>query len=421
MQTQKPRQGYKIVTNFFRKDFEIPEDWAYPKFYEVVKTNSLTKIDEEIVPYIPMDAVDVSKPHFNYFEERALSENSNLTKFQENDVLFARITPSTENGKSCIVEQFPRKGLVSSELTVLRASEKVFPKYLYYYMKTHRVRQFAISQMMGTTGRQRVPDHVFKKDLHFELPSLPEQQKIASILSNVDSLINQTQKEIEQTQKLKKGLMQKLLTRGIGHTKFKKVKSLFGKCEEIPEDWELQNTSSIMKITMGQSPPSESYNEDQKGLPFFQGVTDFGTMYPKPTVWCSDSRKIAEKNSILFSVRAPVGEINLTITKCCLGRGVAALNPLENDLQYCYYLVNQNKNRFSVFSQGTTYDAINKDEIAKTKLPFTGNIQEQQKIASILSNVDSKIQKLQEYKSKLESIKKGLMQKLLTGKIRVKV
>ncbi len=146
------------------------------------------------------------------------------------------------------------------------------------------------------------------------------------------------------------------------------VKSFFGKEIEIPEEWELENVSSIMDLTMGQSPPSESYNEDQKGLPFYQGVTDFGTMYPIPTIWCTDSRKIAEENSILFSVRAPVGEINLTKTKCCLGRGVAALNPLKSDLRYCYHLINKNKNKFLIFSQGTTYDAINKDEIRKMRL-----------------------------------------------------
>ena len=96
MQVSKPKKGYKLVSNFFRKSFEIPEDWEYPKFHEVVKTNSLTKIDDDTVPYIPMDAVDVSKPHFNYFEERTLSENRSLAKFQENDVLFARITDALD-------------------------------------------------------------------------------------------------------------------------------------------------------------------------------------------------------------------------------------------------------------------------------------------------------------------------------------
>lgn len=203
---------FKKVKNFFNNVVEIPDTWNYPKFSEVVRVNPPTKIDEKQVPYLPMDAIDVEKPHFNYFEERKLDDFSSLPKFQEHDVLFASITPSTENGKTCIVENFSRKGIGSSELTVLRSSDKVVPKYLYYYVKSHRIRQFAISQMMGTTGRQRVPDYVFKKDLNFELPSYPEQQKIASILSNVDSQIQKQQEYKSKIESLKKGLMQKLLT-----------------------------------------------------------------------------------------------------------------------------------------------------------------------------------------------------------------
>ena len=179
---------FRKVKWLFGKEIEIPRKWKFLKFSVVVQTNPPTKIQNSIVPYIPMDAVDTTKSHFNYFIERKLADFSSLPKFQENDVLFASITPSTENGKTCIVENFSKKGLGSSELTVLRATVEVFPKYLYYYLKSHRIRQYAISQMMGTTGRQRVPDSVFKKDLFFELPSIVEQTKIASILSGVDAV-----------------------------------------------------------------------------------------------------------------------------------------------------------------------------------------------------------------------------------------
>ncbi len=138
---------------------------------------------------------------------------------------------------------------------------------------------------------------------------------------------------------------------------------------------------------MGQSPPSESYNEEKRGLPFYQGVTDFGATYPNPTVWCTDPKKIAESDSILFSVRAPVGKTNLTKMECCIGRGIASFNTIKNSLLYCFYLISQNKKNFSVYAQGTTHDAINREDVEKTKLPLTGSIKEQQRIASILSGV----------------------------------
>ena len=100
-----------MVYDFFGNGFSIPQEWEYPKFNEVVKTNPSTKIKSKTVPYIPMDSVDVEKPSFNYAEERLLSENTSLAKFQDNDVLFARITPSTENGKTSFVENFKKKGI----------------------------------------------------------------------------------------------------------------------------------------------------------------------------------------------------------------------------------------------------------------------------------------------------------------------
>ena len=203
---------FKKVKNFFNKDCDIPNSWAYPKFASLIKINPKTAIDAEFAAYVPMNAVNTNNSKVNYFERRKVSDISNLPKFLEYDVLFARITPSTENGKTALIENFQEIGVASSELTILRCNERVLPKYLYYYMKSYRIRSFAISQMLGTTNRQRVPEYVFEKDLNFELPLLSEQQKIASILSGVDAYIQKNQQYKERLEKLKKGLMQKLLT-----------------------------------------------------------------------------------------------------------------------------------------------------------------------------------------------------------------
>lgn len=194
---------------------------------------------------------------------------------------------------------------------------------------------------------------------------------------------------------------------------YKLVFNHFKKNIEIPEDWKLEETSKIMDITMGQSPPSESYNETGEGLPFYQGIADFGYLNPNITVWCTDPKKTAKENSILFSVRAPVGETNLITTLCCLGRGVASLKPRKNNLLYCFYLLNQFKNNFLVFAQGSTYDAINKGDIGKTKIPFTINADEQQKIASVLSNIDNVILNYENSIGSTKKLKIGLMQTLL--------
>ena len=338
-------------------------------------------------------------------------------QIQKGDVVIAMTRPLISGGMKIAFFSIKEKILLNQR--VGRFIIKNIDKKFFYSLLNKKSFIDQIKTKLSESGQPNISsDEIEKIKIYFP-KNISEQQKIASILSNVDALIESTYKIIEKTERLKKGMMQKLLTKGISHTKFKKVSWLFGKEIEIPEEWEIKSTSEILKITMGQSPSSKSYNEACEGLPFYQGVTDFGATYPNPTVWCTEPKKIAKENSILFSVRAPVGEINLTKTKCCLGRGVAALNPLENNLWYCYYLLNKNKKNFLIYSSGTTYDAINRNEIDNVKLSCTTNTHEQQKIASILSGVDAYIQKTQEYKEKLDILKKGLMQKLLTGQIRV--
>ena len=195
---------------------------------------------------------------------------------------------------------------------------------------------------------------------------------------------------------------------------YKKVKSLYGTYEKIPEDWDHSILSNFLTFNMGQSPPSESYNENQDGLPFFQGVTEFRYMYPEHKFWCSEPKKVAKKDQILFSVRAPVGEINISKTECCIGRGLTAVIPKNDHLRYCYYSLYYFKNHFIQYSQGTTYDAIDKNSLKIIKIPYTSNKDEQQKIASILSGVDALIESTQHIIEKTERLKKGLMQQLLT-------
>lgn len=205
-------EKFKKVQWLFEKDIQIPVDWDYPKFSSVATINPKTEINTKTAAYVPMDAVDTTLGTIKYMEQRSVVNNSTLSRFVEFDVLFARITPSTENGKTSLVSNFHGVGIASSELTVLRPGKSVDPMYLYYYVKSYRIRAFAISQMLGTTNRQRVPDYVFKNDLNFELPTILEQQKIASILSRVDTYIKQNQQYREKLERLKKGLMQKLLT-----------------------------------------------------------------------------------------------------------------------------------------------------------------------------------------------------------------
>lgn len=333
---------------------------------------------------------------------------SSMTLFKNTQILFGR-----RNWYLRRVAVADFDGICSGDIYVLESiNRKIIKDFLPLLMHSD---EFFEKNMMYSHGSMstRVKWSNLAK-LEFVIPSIPEQKNILLVMQKIDDAVSNTQKLLEKTKNYMITKRELLLTRGIGHTKFKKVKGLFGKHWEIPEEWEIKSTSEILKITMGQSPPSESYNQEKNGLRFYQGVTDFGTIYPTPTVWCTDPKKIAEENSILFSVRAPVGEINITKKKCCLGRGIAALNSSKNNLLYCYYLLLQNKNQFLIYSQGTTYDAINRNEIENTKLAYTKNIEEQQKIASTLSNIDNQIKYLENHLSKLKTMRRSIINEKLT-------
>jgi type I restriction enzyme S subunit len=164
---------------------------------------------------------------------------------------------------------------------------------------------------------------------------------------------------------------------------------------------------------MGQSPSSETYNEQREGLPFFQGKADFGAHYPSIRFWCTEPTKVAVEESILFSVRAPVGAVNIAPTECCIGRGLAAINGTSVDQSFLYQKIQFSNYRFQLLAQGSTFEAVNGSEMRDFPLTLPP-LPEQQKIASILSSVDDVITKTTAQIEKLRDLKTGMMQELLT-------
>ncbi len=146
--------------------------------------------------------------------------------------------------------------------------------------------------------------------------------------------------------------------------------------------------STVAQINMGQSPPSSSYNLRGKGLPFFQGKADFGDLYPKTRVFCTEPLKIAEAGDILISVRAPVGPTNLNLEKSCIGRGLAALCCRNGyDTKYLFYFLRFYEPRLVHVSTGSTFAAISRDDLENIRVPMLLPL-EQRRIAAILEKAD---------------------------------
>ena len=128
---------------------------------------------------------------------------------------------------------------------------------------------------------------------------------------------------------------------------------------DIPEGWEVRTLGERFRLTMGQSPPGTTYNNDGEGLPFFQGRTDFGLRYPSNRVFCSAPSRLAQSDDTLVSVRAPVGDVNMAWEESCIGRGVAAIRHLSGSRSFSYYALQTLRAELQQYEQaGTVFGAI---------------------------------------------------------------
>lgn len=182
----------------------------------------------------------------------------------------------------------------------------------------------------------------------------------------------------------------------------------------LPEEWEVTKLGDICNIKMGQSPPSSSYNDNGNGLPFFQGNADFGTKFPTIKSYCNEPLKVADVDDILMSVRAPVGALNISNVRCCIGRGLTAINADKNNSQiFMYYLLQSCVGILNKFATGSTFTAINQKEL-NILLIVRPPLPEQRRIATILSTLDETVKHTEALIVKYKNIKAGLMADLLT-------
>jgi type I restriction enzyme S subunit len=180
------------------------------------------------------------------------------------------------------------------------------------------------------------------------------------------------------------------------------------------EGWKREFLGRVAQLNMGQSPDSKYYSEEENGLPFLQGCAEFEDRFPKHKMYCSQTKKLAHAGAILFSVRAPVGKINIADRDYIIGRGLAAISGIDVDQSYLEHYLIFEEQSFQNASQGSTFEAINSGELNRWPINYPTSKPEQAKIAEILSTVDRAIEQTDALIAKQQRIKTGLMQDLLT-------
>ncbi|MYA37200.1 MAG: hypothetical protein F4030_00700 [Gammaproteobacteria bacterium] len=182
----------------------------------------------------------------------------------------------------------------------------------------------------------------------------------------------------------------------------------------LPDGWLNKPLAEVAQVVMGQSPDSKYYSSEEIGLPFLQGCAEFQGRHPQHAIYCSRAGKIGCAGSILLSVRAPVGRLNVANRDYVIGRGLAALNGTRVTQDFLEHFLVFQESKFRLASQGSTFEAINSSELKQWPILYPKEKAEQAKIAEVLSTLDLAIKQTEALIAKQQRIKKGLMQDLLT-------
>jgi type I restriction enzyme S subunit len=257
--------------------------------------------------------------------------------------------------------------------------------------------------------------------LKIPIPPVPEQQKIAEILSTVDAKIEIIDQQISETQDLKKGLMQQLLTKGIGHTEFKD--SALG---EIPKSWEVEGLGTLLKSIKGGGTPSKDVPEYwRKEIPWVT-VKDLKKLILDDAIDCisedgldNSAANLIPAWTLIISTRMAVGKAVFVTIDVAINQDLKALFPKDNLSKYfLFHWFFANSDDILKLASGSTVKGIRLEVLKGLKIALP-SIEEQRQISEILTSVDDKLEVLSEKKTTYQEMKQGLMQQLLTGKVRV--
>jgi type I restriction enzyme S subunit len=321
---------------------------------------------------------------------------SQKSLFRQGDILFGKLRPYF---RKIIIAPFD--GVCSTDIWVVRAKPGYDQRFLFYWMATKEFVNNASQASEGTKMPRASWEYVSK----FEklIPTLIEQRAIADVLSALDDKIELNRRMDQTLEELAQTLF----------------KNWFVNNPES-KNWENGILGDDFNLTMGQSPPGSSYNEDRIGVPFFQGKTDFGFRYPDNRIYCTAPTRFAKAGDTLVSVRAPVGNTNLAFEDCAIGRGVAAVRHRSNSRSFTYYSLQNLYPEFQNFeSEGTVFGSINKDSFLSLKV-----IRPPAELVNLFEETCFPIDQLIENNLKesrtLIELRDTLLPKLMSGQVRVK-
>ena len=315
--------------------------------------------------------------------------------------------------------QVPEKVLparVNQHVSIVRPKkEEILPKYLLYYLVSYESKEKMLS-LAYTGGTRKALTKSMIENLNIKVPSLVEQKAIATTLSCLDDKIELNNRINKILEEMARAIFKSYF---VDFELFQNGEFEDSELGRIPKGWRVGKLSDIANIVMGQSPNGSSYNQAKIGEVFYQGRTDFGERYPTIRIYTTEPKRVARKGDILLSVRAPVGDINVSNSDCCIGRGLAALKSKSGSNSYLMYQLLNLKNKFNVYNgEGTVFGSINKEDLHNMKIIIPTEFLISQ-FQSSVEKLDDMFQNNSIQNKMFMTIRDTLLPKLMSGKIRI--
>ena len=397
--------------------FEVPEGWAWTTVNDISKSilYGVSESAKSEGKYKLLRITDIQDNQVDW-------ETVPCTDFDENkvssyilydgDIVFARTGATV--GKSYLIKGLNQKAIYASYLIRVQTFDMILPEYVKLFFESgYYWEQIELSSV--GIGQPNVNGTILG-NLNIPLPPFAEQSRIVTEMEKWLSLIDIIEKGKANLQEAIKQAKSKILDLAI-HGKLvpqdpndepaiellKRINPDFTPCdnghnEKLPQGWMCCQLSNVLKITMGQSPKGDSLNNNS-GIEFHQGKICFSDKYlQKSEILTDEPIKITEPNSVLLCVRAPVGVVNITKTRICIGRGLCSLSPFEGNSDFYFYLLQTLQDSFENQSTGTTFKAIS-GEIIKNEKIILPPLAEQQRIVhkieelfSVLDNIQNALE-----------------------------
>ncbi|MDA8604262.1 restriction endonuclease subunit S [Alphaproteobacteria bacterium] len=381
--------------------FDIPSNWNRRKLVDLCTPKQWKTISQH----------EMTKTGYPVF-----GANGFIGFYPEYNHEYATIAVTCRGATCGTVNLIPEKTYITgNSMCFDNVSIETDVKYLFYATSFR-----TLSDVISGSAQPQITGESLQFVI-LPIPPLPEQKKIASILTSVDEVIENTQRQIDKLQELKKATMNELLTKGIGHTEFKD--SELGR---IPKSWEIGIVADFGNVVTGATPDTSDRSLYDGDFMFVSPSDISEEMFVHATgktltdEGISKVRQIPADSIMVVCIGSTIGKVALTTNRCATNQQINSIIPSGADPHFIYFQMKMIENSIRKESGTQAVPIINKSDFASIKIRLP-TLDEQKEIGARLSSLNSAISAKHQKLSQTQSLKKSLMQDLLTGKVRVQV